>query len=174
MEQSFSFDIDVDQVGRLAMLKNTLENYINNYNPEMTLYTDTHLTNSSLINLKINYEPKNIFTELEENNNTESVDFIPVRIKHEKTNKSYMDQIKVYLKEFKLPISSDLCNEVTMDNCIICYDTLNTPKLGNILKIRPCNHYFHDNCLENWVYEKWNEFENKKVTYQCPLCRQEF
>ena len=49
-------------------------------------------------------------------------------------------------------------------NCSICFDKLE----NNILKT-PCNHYFHQNCLDEWIAKNLNNKEQN-----CPNCRKVF
>ena len=45
------------------------------------------------------------------------------------------------------------------ESCVICLDDKNT----NLMKVLPCNHKFHDDCL--------NQYLNKGVNDLCPICR---
>jgi hypothetical protein len=45
--------------------------------------------------------------------------------------------------------------------CNICLDNYN---INDKLKILPCNHYFHENCIHTWLC-------NTKVN--CPICRKD-
>lgn len=49
-------------------------------------------------------------------------------------------------------------------NCSICFDKLE----NNILKT-PCDHYFHQNCLDEWIAKNLNNKEQN-----CPICRKVF
>jgi hypothetical protein len=42
--------------------------------------------------------------------------------------------------------------------CSICIDNMN---IDSILRILPCNHYFHHTCIDQWLTTNIN----------CPLCR---
>ena len=44
------------------------------------------------------------------------------------------------------------------DRCTICYDDY---KLGNAVKILPCDHHFHCECIDEWF----------NVKDSCPLCK---
>lgn len=44
------------------------------------------------------------------------------------------------------------------DRCTICYDDYKT---GNCVKILPCDHHFHGDCIDEWF----------NVKDSCPLCK---
>lgn len=52
-------------------------------------------------------------------------------------------------------------NEYKDKECNICLDNY---KNNDELKILPCNHLFHSNCIHNWLC-------NEKIT--CPICRKD-
>ena len=44
------------------------------------------------------------------------------------------------------------------DVCAICYDAIH---MKDVIKlIEPCNHYFHTNCINQWLL----------VEKKCPMC----
>lgn len=45
--------------------------------------------------------------------------------------------------------------------CNICLDSFN---LNNDIKLLPCNHFFHNNCIHDWLC-------NEKIN--CPVCRKD-
>mmetsp|Transcript_27097 Transcript_27097/g.68366 ORF Transcript_27097/g.68366 Transcript_27097/m.68366 type:complete len:204 (+) Transcript_27097:239-850(+) len=47
-------------------------------------------------------------------------------------------------------------------DCVICMDTLDFREMGEQRPVcAPCHHWFHQNCLEEWM----------KVKMECPTCR---
>lgn len=59
---------------------------------------------------------------------------------------------------------SDARNIKYKEICSICLDTLNSKECTKQeLKIRilPCNHKFHDECIERWF----------KIDNSCPYCK---
>lgn len=48
--------------------------------------------------------------------------------------------------------------EYTQDDCCIC---LSEMIIDDTIHILPCKHYFHDNCIKPWLFEKLT----------CPLCK---
>lgn len=193
MEKSYNLNINL---GKLSQVKNLVDNFHNNFNNSFEpICIDSVDSNPTW---KLINKPRYVFEDspnLEESNNPNN--WIPIRLKTEKTNHKYLNQIKSYLLKFTLnePLN-------TKEKCIICLKSIqknkynkndyktnngtnngidNETDYGNksinqepILKIQPCQHFFHNYCLENWIYEKWNQFENKEITFSCPLCRQPF
>lgn len=56
-------------------------------------------------------------------------------------------------------ISKYISTEIS-EKCSICMDKFNQT---DIIKILPCKHYFHKNCVAEWL---------TKYNHICPLCRQ--
>lgn len=52
-------------------------------------------------------------------------------------------------------------NEYTEKDCNICLESFN---IDNELKILPCNHFFHTECIKEWLC-------NEKIN--CPICRKD-
>lgn len=48
--------------------------------------------------------------------------------------------------------------EYTQDDCCIC---LNNLVIHDSIHVLPCKHYFHNNCIKPWLFEKLT----------CPLCK---
>ena len=49
--------------------------------------------------------------------------------------------------------------DITEDICIICQDELYGPELINDITKLPCSHFYHNNCIIDWIYENWNKYE---------------
>lgn len=62
----------------------------------------------------------------------------------------------IVLHKLKIPES------LPKNNCIICYENLQTVPLGDVRAIVPCEHSFHYSCIKRWL----------KVSPTCPICRQ--
>ncbi len=86
------------------------------------------------------------------------------------TNLNELDDVKITLtkeqfdkfekksiSELKSLDKNDNCNS----NCSICMDSYK--EKDNIVMLK-CNHYYHEECIENWLC-------NQKVT--CPICRKD-
>ena len=54
--------------------------------------------------------------------------------------------------------------ELNINNCPVCFDKIE----NNAIKT-PCNHYFHQECLDEWIVKNIN-----KSIQNCPICRFEF
>jgi hypothetical protein len=66
-----------------------------------------------------------------------------------------------FLKLENYIIDTELLNEYEGKDCNICIETY---KKDDKIVILPCNHVFHNECIENWLC-------NEKVT--CPICRKD-
>ena len=49
-----------------------------------------------------------------------------------------------------------------MENCPICCEELKTK--SKLVKLPDCNHFFHKNCIKNWM----------KVKALCPICKADY
>lgn len=54
-------------------------------------------------------------------------------------------------------------NTIAYTNCIICYETF---KYNSNIIILPCKHYYHSNCLYNWI--------TTSQSYNCPYCQKQY
>ena len=94
--------------------------------------------------------------------------------KSENFNKNLPKIINDYhfqnLRRYVRPKMIDSTSSRTTDDCSICLApiklstvTSNDPRgqTQEVLELKSCSHYFHDNCLTTWLESK-NE---------CPLCR---
>lgn len=54
-------------------------------------------------------------------------------------------------------------NTIHYTYCIICYESF---KHNSNIIIIPCNHYYHSNCLYNWI--------TTLQSYNCPYCQIQF
>lgn len=54
---------------------------------------------------------------------------------------------------------SELTNTSMNDICSVCQENFNNDE---IVKILPCNHYFHKDCIEQWL---------SNYHHKCPICR---
>ena len=70
-------------------------------------------------------------------------------------------KFQIYIRGEKM--SENLKNELgfKVPNCTICLDNIEN---GEICRITPCQHIFHNQCAKKWFLET-----NKEHT--CPLCR---
>ena len=57
-------------------------------------------------------------------------------------------------------LNDDQLKELNITDCTICFENIN----NNAIKT-PCNHYFHQKCLDEWIVKNINN---------CPICRFEF
>ena len=53
---------------------------------------------------------------------------------------------------------SGATSQVKVDDCAICYDGISDSQLVKVL--RPCNHYFHNDCINQWLI----------IEKKCPMC----
>ena len=65
------------------------------------------------------------------------------------------DQLK------SINITEENKEEFKEKDCNICLEQFNT---NNELKVLPCNHFFHKDCIKEWLC-------NEKVN--CPICRKD-
>ena len=61
-------------------------------------------------------------------------------------------------------LNNDQLKELNTNNCPVCFD-----KIENKAIKTPCNHYFHQECLDEWIVKNIN-----KPNQNCPICRFEF
>jgi len=61
-------------------------------------------------------------------------------------------------------LNDDQLKELNITDCTICFENIN----NNAIKT-PCNHYFHQKCLDEWIVKNIN-----KSIQNCPICRFEF
>ena len=52
-------------------------------------------------------------------------------------------------------------------DCAICL----TPIENNELHTLPCNHSYHQDCINEWAKTSQVQIENNEVHWYCPLCR---
>lgn len=79
---------------------------------------------------------------------------------HINTNNIH-DNIKIHdnLQIIENTINNDFINKL---DCPICIERFNIEK-DNIVKLEHCNHYYHKDCIIEWL----------KIKINCPLCRNE-
>eukprot|EP01059_Diplonema_ambulator_P004999 TRINITY_DN1473_c1_g1_i3.p1 TRINITY_DN1473_c1_g1~~TRINITY_DN1473_c1_g1_i3.p1 ORF type:complete len:134 (+),score=13.34 TRINITY_DN1473_c1_g1_i3:45-446(+) len=41
--------------------------------------------------------------------------------------------------------------KIRTDECSICLETLSKPKIKPIIKLTSCKHYFHEQCITEWL-----------------------
>jgi hypothetical protein len=63
------------------------------------------------------------------------------------------------VKHYEEKKFNEITNEDKCDSCSICQDKFVEE---SILKILPCGHYFHKDCIGTWLRE---------CHHICPLCR---
>ncbi len=63
------------------------------------------------------------------------------------------------------PDNNNLINNYKNEECSICLDNLT-----NEVCLLSCGHYFHYNCLGQWIFK----CKNSRKAINCPLCKQEF
>lgn len=156
--QSFKFFLNIEKLQRMQQ---TLNTYHNNFQTLLTPFSEESDKWS------ITCAPNQTFNERDETlpNNK---DLLPIRLKKEATNTQIYNQIKQTLNNYH----SEVCEKT---KCIICYGSLFKKKDPDLPKVKiPCQHFFHQHCLETWIYEKWNQFESKEIQYSCPLCKNAF
>lgn len=71
------------------------------------------------------------------------------------TKETFQNIPEVSFADIKKYISTEIS-----EKCSICMDKFNQTDL---IKILPCKHYFHKNCVAEWL---------TKYNHICPLCRQ--
>lgn len=81
---------------------------------------------------------------------------IAKKIKIEKINKLLKSEKYDKLKKKK--------NNSEQEACCICVMEFGSTE---VVKITPCNHFFHNDCLFQWIDTKINEPD-------CPFCRTKF
>lgn len=55
----------------------------------------------------------------------------------------------------------EVCTSTTQHDCCVCLETM---RPGEKVRILPCRHVFHHECIDGW-------FEKRK--YNCPMCKME-
>ena len=68
------------------------------------------------------------------------------------------EQFNNFTKKKAIDVIENIINE---DPCNICMENYKNDEIVVLLK---CNHYFHEDCIKNWLC-------NEKVT--CPICRKD-
>lgn len=59
-------------------------------------------------------------------------------------------------------INSNLVNDE--DTCTICLSELNDLELNDNIYQTKCNHYYHKNCITEWIQS------DNELSFKCPLC----
>ncbi len=72
------------------------------------------------------------------------------------------DRSLIYKKEFIDNLTFKINYNVTLDNCIICFNNFEIN--DDIRKLNICTHIYHKKCIKEWIINY-----NKS---SCPLCRQ--
>ena len=54
------------------------------------------------------------------------------------------------------------------EDCTICLDSLSSPENNDIVVRTRCNHYFHKECLKDWIHT------DNDLNLNCPLCVKTF
>ena len=75
------------------------------------------------------------------------------------TTSSSLTSLRTIIENTEI-INSDSLDLSTIDNCSICQNTIEPNTI--LRKINNCSHYFHINCIDNWL----------KDHTTCPICRQ--
>lgn len=70
-------------------------------------------------------------------------------------------QIIVKRVEFYIVKKEEIQNNNT---CCICLNELNNIENPNNVVKTKCNHYYHDNCIKEWL------LSDNALCFQCPLC----
>ena len=117
-------------------------------------------------NLPFGFNPQNITTDSSGNNiNQGPMEFLNtlnnllnmVHLPQEE-----MEDVKVTLDEEDFSnIKTETLQEDMEGSCSICM--MNFIK-GNEVSTLPCKHYFHTDCINQWL---------KEYNYKCPVCRKE-
>ena len=89
-----------------------------------------------------------------------------VPIKNNKLTKTYIEKLN---KKNKITTVKHL--EQITNTCSICMEPINSSQYNKNNKViyLDCNHFYHTNCLNNWVETKITQGD--KPT--CPMCRQD-
>lgn len=67
------------------------------------------------------------------------------------------------LKQLTIKKYSDITDTDKCKSCVICQDEFKDGAECDDVKILPCKHYFHVNCIDEWL---------KNYHHKCPVCRQ--
>ena len=86
-----------------------------------------------------------------------------INIKNNKLSEKYIKEINKRNKN-KI-VKNNSIEPLKENNCAICMENI---KLNNKNIYLDCGHYFHNQCLQNWVKSKLSN--NQKA--ECPLCRE--
>ncbi|KAI9474030.1 MAG: hypothetical protein EXX96DRAFT_580322 [Benjaminiella poitrasii] len=75
--------------------------------------------------------------------------------------KQQVASINVVSNLIKKIFYHDKLNENDSESCIICLEDYSD---GDELRVLPCNHYYHTNCVDAWLTTQKKE---------CPICRRD-
>jgi hypothetical protein len=68
-------------------------------------------------------------------------------------------------------------DKIPDDNCAICQESLKYPTKAVVQFPGPCNHFFHNDCLDGLCNAKYHTIHNRdsqKNEVRCPLCKRPF
>lgn len=66
-------------------------------------------------------------------------------------------------------INLNKIENITYLDCPICFEEFNDEDNITILE---CGHYYHSNCIKEWINTKQLDKNNRKIPKTCPLCRE--
>lgn len=78
---------------------------------------------------------------------------------------------RCYKKEHSETPQTKLKNvkNITYRDCPICFEEFNEEDNISILE---CDHYYHTECIKKWINTPQLDKYNRKITKNCPLCRE--
>lgn len=135
------------------------ENLINNNNIESNLKEETQTntsSNSGTINI-LNHSNNNRNTRSDNYNNNNHEYFIMPPV----------TGLEIKRQRMKIIINNSLCypirnvetlTDIEQKECVICRNEFENEQ---IVRILPCTHFFHKECIDKWLQKKMN----------CPSCK---